>query len=80
LTFIPWIAYSLPYDKETYRWKLIPDGHGRMHMNDEKIIEAEPEPTFDPLVDIRYLLFTRRNPTSAQLITFDMNTVRYVEN
>lgn len=49
-----------------------------MHMNDEKAIIADPEPLFDPLNDIRYLLFTRRNPTQGQLITFDMETVRQV--
>lgn len=39
-------------------------------------LEMEPSPSYDPMNDIAFLLFTRQNPLVAQRITFDMNTVR----
>jgi hypothetical protein len=61
---------SLPH-----RWNFVADGNGRKHLIDLNPI-VEPEPTYDAMTDINYLLFTRRNPTEAQRITLDMDTVR----
>lgn len=47
-----------------------------MHMEDSNPIGAEIDPTFDPLNDIQYLLFTRRNPTTPQRLTMNMDSVR----
>lgn len=38
-------------------------------------IELEPEPTYDPMNDIVYRLFTRHNPETPQIITHDLSTV-----
>lgn len=54
----------------------MPDQDGHMHLLDLNPIELEPEPAFDPNNDIHYLLFTRENPTTAQRITTDLETVR----
>lgn len=45
-------------------------------MEDSNPIGAEIDPTFDPLNDIQYLLFTRRNPTTPQRLTMNMDSVR----
>lgn len=47
-----------------------------MHLFDLNPIAVEPEPLFDPLNDMIFLLFTRKNPLEGQRITFDMDTVR----
>lgn len=62
--------------EEKHRWSLVPDTEGKMHLFDMNPIEVEPEPAFDPLNDMIFLLFTRDNPTVGQRITFDMDTVR----
>jgi len=36
---------------------------------------AEPEPSFDPMNDMFFLLFTRSNPTVGQRITFDVQSI-----
>lgn len=46
-----------------------------MQLTDLNPVEVETEPLFNPMTDILFLLFTRRNPSQAQRITFDMNTV-----
>lgn len=66
----------MPFDDKDHRWSLVPDSQGRMHLYDTMPIEVEPEPIFDPLNDIIFLLFTRLNPIEGQRITFDMNTIR----
>lgn len=38
--------------------------------------QNDAEPFFNPSSDMHFLLFTRRNPTQAQRLTFDLNTVR----
>lgn len=53
----------------------VPDGFGGM-----KLVNLDEEPTFDPFFnppqDVRFLLFTRSNPTTHQIIRFDdMNSV-----
>lgn len=40
------------------------------------VMEDEPSPSYDPMTDIIFRLFTRRNPTVNQIVTFDMETVR----
>ena len=53
----------------------IPDGFGGMKVAD---LEAETEinPKFDIPNDVRFLVFTRRNPTIGQVVRFnDMSTV-----
>jgi pancreatic triacylglycerol lipase len=68
---------SLPLSEEQkHRWTLVPDTNGRMHLYDLNPIELEVEPAFDALNDVIFLLFTRRNPTEGQRISFDMDTVR----
>lgn len=48
-----------------------------MHLMDLNPIEMEVEPAFDPLNDIVYHLFTRRNPTQSQVISYtNMDSVR----
>ncbi len=37
---------------------------------------VEIEPSYDPMTDIVFLLFTQRNRLEPQRLTFDMNTVR----
>lgn len=66
---------SLPLEENKHRWTLVPDTDGRMHLYDMSPIEVEPEPAFDPMNDIIFLLFTRKNPTVGQRITFNMDTV-----
>jgi hypothetical protein len=65
---------SLPLKEP--RWVLVPDGEGHMHLVDLNPIEDAPEPAYDPMTDIVYWLFTRQNPTQAQVITHDMASVR----
>lgn len=71
-------ALSTPITKfePSQRWVTIPDQNGKMHVVDLKSIEAEVEPAFDAMSDVIFRLFTRQNPTTGQIITFDMNTVR----
>lgn len=68
-------ACALPVD-DKYRFNVVPDQDGRMHIFDDNPVEQEPEPSFNAMTDVIFLLFTRRNPTAGQRITFDMNTVR----
>lgn len=66
---------SHPLEEKKHRWALVPDTEGRMHLYDQNPIEVEIEPSFDPLNDIIYILFTRRNPTVGQRLT-SMDSVR----
>jgi Lipase len=47
-----------------------------MHLVDLNPIDMEPEPAFNAMNDVRFLLFTRRNQNSAQVLTHNMNTVQ----
>jgi pancreatic triacylglycerol lipase len=70
---------SSPLTKQheyTHRWVRVPDEDGKLHIVDLNSLEQEPQPVYDPMTDIVFRLFTRTNPTQAQIITFDMNTVR----
>lgn len=54
------------------------DQSGKIHVFDKNPIELEnePQPSYDPFIDIVYHLFTRRNPLESQILdTFNMNTV-----
>lgn len=58
------------------RWNIFPNGHGRVQIMDLNQPQSDPEAFFNPLQDIQFHLFTRRNSQVSQRITFDMNTVR----
>jgi len=65
--------YQGDYSADNYAE--VPDGFGGM-----KLVNLDEEQAFDPFfnppADIRFLLFTRSNPTVGQLIRFDdMNSV-----
>lgn len=69
-------ANSLPVDDP--RWSLVRDQGGKIHVFDKNPVELEnePQPLYDPMTDIVYHLFTRRNPIESQILdTFDLNTV-----
>jgi len=54
------------------RWVMVPDTNGFLHLVDLESYEEPVEPLFEPENDMRFLLFTRQNPTVAQEITFDL--------
>lgn len=64
-----------------YRWTLIPDSDGKMHLIDLKSYEAQPEPLFDAAHDVKFILTTQRvearevkmNNASLQASSFDKN-------
>jgi Lipase len=62
-------------NSKDYRWSLVRDGEGKMRLVDLNPIEQAPEPAFDPINDMFFLLFTRDNPTVAQRITFDVASI-----
>ncbi|CAG9811885.1 unnamed protein product [Chironomus riparius] len=75
-------AYSTPIQRtvftdfiESERWTVTKDGEGHMRLIDLNPIVAEPEPAFDPINDMFFLLFTRSNPTVGQRITFDTASI-----
>jgi pancreatic triacylglycerol lipase len=63
---------SSPVD---YRWNLVPDGNGQVHLIDSNPIESEPEPFFNAETQTRFLLFTRSNPTAAQVLTWTAGSI-----
>lgn len=60
------IAVGSPVD---YRWNLIPDGDGNVHIIDVEPQTEEIEKLFVPESDTILLLFTRSNPLVPQIIT-----------
>ena len=66
---IKFFAVSLPSPVD-YRWNLMPDGDGQMHVIDAAPELQEAEPFFNAEVDTTFLLFTRSNPTTGQRITW----------
>ncbi|CRK94028.1 CLUMA_CG007552, isoform A [Clunio marinus] len=54
---------------KSHRWELIPDDEGRMHLMDMSSYVHSVDPHFDAVTDTIFILFTRRNPTSGQVIT-----------
>jgi hypothetical protein len=65
-------AFALPVDDAEYRWNVVADQEGRMHVYDDKPVELEQEiePSFNAMTDVIFLLFTRRNPTVVKLKIF----------
>jgi pimeloyl-ACP methyl ester carboxylesterase len=61
------------FGDESPEWSLVPDGNGNFHYIDAKAQynEPEPEPFFNAPNDVIFRLFTRRNPTAPQTITFN---------
>jgi hypothetical protein len=53
----------------------MPDENGKMHLIDVNPIEDEPEPFFNAETDVRFMLFTRSNPTSGQQITWTSQSI-----
>lgn len=68
------VASATPL-KSDRRFAMIPNAEGQMHLID---LEApqEPENFFIPETDIRFMLYTRRNPTVGQRILLrDLSSV-----
>lgn len=51
-----------------HRWTLIPDSEGKMHLVDFDSYDVAIEPNFVAENDVVFILFTRSNPTSGQII------------
>ncbi|XP_037024712.1 uncharacterized protein LOC119066385 [Bradysia coprophila] len=63
------VAASPLLTKE-HNWNLIADDGGRMHLIDTAIsVTSSNEPRFVAFNDVVFRLFTRTNPTVAQIIT-----------
>lgn len=58
-----------------YRWNLIPNGDGKMHLVDANPTMEQAEPFFNAVTDTAFLLFTRTNPTVAQRITWTEGSI-----
>jgi pimeloyl-ACP methyl ester carboxylesterase len=71
-------GFALPATDIKYRWNPVRDQDGRVHIFDRNPVELEqePEPAFNAMTDVVFILFTRRNPTAGQIINFNMNSVR----
>jgi hypothetical protein len=70
------LASPVPEAKDA-RWSLVPDAAGRMHLIDLDPFETPIEPFFNAAVDVRFLLYTRTNPTAGQrIILEDINSLR----
>lgn len=67
---------SLKISDPAHRWTLIPDSSGKMHLVDFDSYDVQVEASFVPANDVVFLLFTRRNPTVGQIITFDPATLQ----
>ncbi|CRK98905.1 CLUMA_CG011978, isoform A [Clunio marinus] len=63
-------------DDPKHRWAMIPDGDGRMHLIDLNIYPVDIEPSWNADQDVFFLLYTRRNPTSGERITFNADAIR----
>lgn len=68
----------IPRDDSNYRFNLVPDSEGKMHMVDLNPLETPIEPAFNPEVDVIFLLFTRQNPNVGQRII--LNNLASVRN
>jgi hypothetical protein len=73
------LALSLPFtpnkNYDDHRWTLVRDGEGKMHLLDLDPIDAEVEPAYNPEEDTFFLLFTRRNPTVGQRVTWSRESI-----
>lgn len=64
------ISTANPIDENYNRFALIPNAEGQMYLIDLEAPQdqANPEPFFNPSNDIRFMLYTRKNPTVGQRI------------
>lgn len=73
------LSSPLPRDdkhsSDDHRWSLIPDSNG-MRLVDLQPYEESIEPQFVAENDVRFLLFTRQNPTVGQVITLDLESLQ----
>lgn len=70
------VQASVNKEDPKHRWTLVPDGSGKMHLVDLNPYEVEIAPMFNADNDVFFLLFTPRNPTVGQRITFNVNGIR----
>jgi pimeloyl-ACP methyl ester carboxylesterase len=61
---------------EHERWNMIPDEEGKLHVIDLNPVEDVVEPAFNPETDTRFVLFTRSNPNSGQVLTTNADNIR----
>jgi hypothetical protein len=73
LFFVVSCTYATPID---YRWNIMPDGNGNVHLIDSASQIEEIEPTFIAERDTRFLLFTRANPTNGQVVTWTSASIQ----
>lgn len=66
----------LPHDEQDHRFAMIPDNDGKMHLVDLQSYEEAIEPNFVAEEDVRFYLFTRSNPTTAQEIFMNVESIR----
>jgi hypothetical protein len=59
----------------TPRFSLTRDGFNKFHMVDVDPIVDSPEPAFDAMQDVFFMLFTRSNPLEGQRIGFDVASI-----
>uniref|UniRef100_A0A182U4G2 Lipase domain-containing protein n=1 Tax=Anopheles melas TaxID=34690 RepID=A0A182U4G2_9DIPT len=62
--------------ESNHPWALIPDGNGRLRLINVNPYDVpkgdnEVEPLFDPLTDVVFRLYTRRNPVHPQVIRWN---------
>jgi pancreatic triacylglycerol lipase len=69
---------ATPATPVRYRWEVVPDSEGFMHLVDLRSVEDSIEPSYVPETDLVFLLFTRQNPTMGQVIRF--NDPQSIEN
>ena len=70
------IPQNVDGNEKHYRWTLIPDDDGRMHLMDMDPSEVKVEPFFNAETDVIFSLFTQRNPTAGQIITWSNETMQ----
>lgn len=58
-----------------FRFNLISDGDGKVHVIDTRPNFEEIESLFDAENDVRFLLYTRLNPSVAQQITLTRDSI-----
>lgn len=63
-------------ERSDYRWSLVPDADGTLHLVDLNTYDESVEPHFDAENDMIFLLFTRRNPTVGQEITWNLESLQ----
>lgn len=59
-------------EENTEDWQLVPDSDGNLHMVDINAFDEGMEPAF-VASDVIFRLFTRQNPTTAQIVALNNN-------